>query len=46
MKKFTEPVIEIFHLNITDIITASSELIGWAGLDDVDSFLDDIDLPD
>ena len=46
MKKFTEPTIEILHLNISDIITASNELIGWAGFGDFDVFSNDIDTGD
>ena len=46
MKKFTEPTIEILHLNISDIITASNELIGWAGFSDFNFLSDDKDTND
>ena len=34
MKKFTEPQIDILRLEPVDIMFSSTELIGWAGLDE------------
>ena len=42
MRKFTEPQMDVFQLDIADIITASkTDLIGWFG--DQDDPANDID---
>ena len=41
MRKFTEPVMDILYLEPVDIMISSSELIGWAGLDDNGEPLDE-----